>query len=378
MTEDKALIKKDLVLILKLDSKLNYEDIGEVKQVHAAAVNRKLFSTSVGQRYLNKLNQIINGIGKEECLFCGGTTNTDSVVCASCLNKLKGSSINSTQKKPAESNVNKEMQNKVEQKTTESAVEDANKQKEIRSKDDIVKNADKMKQAVIGAVNTQQLIENTKNIIKTAEEKTHIIAENISKNEDYQKAKEHAKNIAKDAQKNIRKNVDSVSENKHVNSLLNKINTFWKARNKKQKLIIVAVATILLIACVGGIADQGNSTGTGAVGNQKEAYKVVNSEYPEKDGWTISEGTTTKVPQGWFWTPIGKTKDYMASEVVDSQDEEKVKDFYVQIECWTFNVHCKGPTRVQGGQIIVNSEGKMMCMGVFDGVPLSDTFFRIR
>ena len=116
MTEDKALIKKDLVLILKLDSKLNYEDIGEVKQVHAAAVNRKLFSTSVGQRYLNKLNQIINGIGKEECLFCGGTTNTDSVVCASCLNKLKGSSINSTQKKPAESNVNKEMRIRLSKK----------------------------------------------------------------------------------------------------------------------------------------------------------------------------------------------------------------------------------------------------------------------
>jgi hypothetical protein len=110
VTEDKALIKKDMVLILKLDSKLNYKDIGEVKQIHATAVNRKLFSTSEGQRYLNKLNHIINGVGKEGCLFCGGTTNSDSVVCASCLNRLKGMSTNSAPKKPTESNVNKEMQ----------------------------------------------------------------------------------------------------------------------------------------------------------------------------------------------------------------------------------------------------------------------------
>lgn len=91
MAEDKSLLKKDLMLILKLNSKLHYDDITEVKKVHNVIKQKNMFETSVGQRYIRRLEQIIQGESTDKCLFCGKNGASNSVMCLDCLAKLQPS-----------------------------------------------------------------------------------------------------------------------------------------------------------------------------------------------------------------------------------------------------------------------------------------------
>lgn len=89
MAEDKTLLKKDLALILKIDTKLHYDNIAEVKKVYQTLADKKMFGTSIGQRYLKKLESVIQGNDTDKCIFCGKQSIKQSVMCSNCLAKLQ-------------------------------------------------------------------------------------------------------------------------------------------------------------------------------------------------------------------------------------------------------------------------------------------------
>ncbi|MCR4869350.1 MAG: hypothetical protein K5889_07720, partial [Lachnospiraceae bacterium] len=81
----------------------------------------------------------------------------------------------------------------------------------------------------------------------------------------------------------------------------------------------------------------------------------------------------------WMMTPIGKNVKYTENQISNSNDSQLIQDgFSVTVECWCYSVHRIGKNLVEQGQILVSPDGKMFCMGVFDGVPLQDVFFRIK
>jgi hypothetical protein len=89
MNEDKALLKKDLILVLKLNSKFNYGNIEEVQKIYDALTKQDILTTSVGKRYLAKLKQILNGTDSYSCMFCNAQTTQESIICKECLAKFQ-------------------------------------------------------------------------------------------------------------------------------------------------------------------------------------------------------------------------------------------------------------------------------------------------
>lgn len=89
MPEDKTLLKKDLALVLKINAKLRYDNITKVKQIYQILVDKNMLRTSIGQRYLKKLESIIQGNVTNKCLICSKQCTSQSAICAECLAKLQ-------------------------------------------------------------------------------------------------------------------------------------------------------------------------------------------------------------------------------------------------------------------------------------------------
>ena len=113
MDENKELLKKDLQIILQLDSKMNYANIDAVKKVYTHIVEKEIFRSSLGQRYLKKLEGIISGKNTNTCVFCSKDLTDGKIICGNCLDKL--THIDSSRKEetvPAPQKVVKSVMNK--------------------------------------------------------------------------------------------------------------------------------------------------------------------------------------------------------------------------------------------------------------------------
>ena len=91
MEYENSLMKKDLSIILKINEKMNYADITKVQKVHDEIIQKGMFKTNLGTRYIERLKQIIADIYNDKCIFCGKTiANTeDTVLCDECLKKYE-------------------------------------------------------------------------------------------------------------------------------------------------------------------------------------------------------------------------------------------------------------------------------------------------
>ncbi len=89
MAEDRALLKKDLELVLKLDARLHYDNLAEVKYVHQMVTAKKMFVSSLGQRYQKKLEAVLNGNGAAKCMFCEKDCGKETVICPTCMARLQ-------------------------------------------------------------------------------------------------------------------------------------------------------------------------------------------------------------------------------------------------------------------------------------------------
>lgn len=101
MEAEKTLMKKDLALILKIDKRMVYGDIENVKKIHDAILERGMFHTVLGTRYIKKLEQILQGMDSSKCLFCGKQIENPNktVLCNECTEKFMKPSSQSEQTK---------------------------------------------------------------------------------------------------------------------------------------------------------------------------------------------------------------------------------------------------------------------------------------
>lgn len=87
---NQELIKKDLVYILQLNTKTNYKNPAEVQKIRNYALQRNLFKTTLGQRYMKRLEMLISGVSaSNNCVLCNKALDNSSLVCTSCLTKYK-------------------------------------------------------------------------------------------------------------------------------------------------------------------------------------------------------------------------------------------------------------------------------------------------
>ena len=87
---DKELIKRDLSLILQLNAKLHYNNKEELKMTYNMLQQKNAFKTALGQKYLRRLAQIVNGINtSQQCILCGNNLDNPSVICTNCLKKYQ-------------------------------------------------------------------------------------------------------------------------------------------------------------------------------------------------------------------------------------------------------------------------------------------------
>lgn len=94
MADDKELIRKDLAIILKLDSQIDYSQKMTVEKYYKDIMAKGLLTTPLGQRYMRRLEQIIDGEASyNKCLFCNSQTQGNTVICPACTDKFKKPSV---------------------------------------------------------------------------------------------------------------------------------------------------------------------------------------------------------------------------------------------------------------------------------------------
>lgn len=83
-------IKKDITYILQLNNQIQYHNKKEVKRAHDMVIEKQLFKTVLGQKYLVRLEQIIDGTENSySCVLCGKDLDNSTLVCSGCLEKYK-------------------------------------------------------------------------------------------------------------------------------------------------------------------------------------------------------------------------------------------------------------------------------------------------
>lgn len=194
MADEKELMKKDLSLIIQIDSKMHYNDIQNVQKIYEAITQKNMFQTSLGKRYVNKLKQIIQGENTGNCIFCGKsvTNPNNTVMCEECSSKFI--------KKPTD--------------TTQATSQ-----------------------------NASTLADNTKNKIQSGDIKSQAqsIGRNISENENLQRSKECAKEMTRDIKKSMSKNNNSTADN---------ASTSQQSAKRKSIVIIGIIALLIIIAII--------------------------------------------------------------------------------------------------------------------------------
>ncbi len=85
-----AFVKKDITYILQLNKQIQYHNKNDVKRAHDMAIEKQLFRTVLGQKYLVRLEQIINGTENSyACVLCGKDLDNSTLVCGRCQEKYK-------------------------------------------------------------------------------------------------------------------------------------------------------------------------------------------------------------------------------------------------------------------------------------------------
>lgn len=346
MTDEKDLIKKDLCLITQIDNKLHYNDILTVQKIYDAVTQKGMFKTSLGKRYVNKLEQIINGTDAVKCILCGKSLQAPkkTVICIDCANRYVKRPNTTSDKQAAKQNIDTKNKNTGVDRNSTSKIND--------------------------------FVENVKVKGKSIDKNARALSKNITENESIKNIKRQAEKLTNDAK-------ETAQNNKFLNSKVKKIKGFWHNRTRKQKYVFVGAAAILFLGIVVNRGSKNNGEysrdAVTSVNSEQEALRYVQAEYPENEGWTVRDGVTTKVFNCWMMTPVGNTVKYAENEINNSNDPQLIQEGYGgTVECWLYSVYRKGEHKIEQGQILVSPDGKMFCQGVFEGVPLQDVFFRIK
>lgn len=85
---DKELAKRDLLNLMRINARLSYDDVDEVKRTYDMALQSGMFKTALGQNFMKRLAWISEGKkAPHTCFVCRRELDNDTMVCHSCQEK---------------------------------------------------------------------------------------------------------------------------------------------------------------------------------------------------------------------------------------------------------------------------------------------------
>lgn len=90
MESDKEQMKQDIIMITKISLQIDYLNKTQVKEIYDKLIDRKILKTSIGNKYLKRLEMIDHGKEPEHtCVICGQETGDNPIICKNCLGKIQ-------------------------------------------------------------------------------------------------------------------------------------------------------------------------------------------------------------------------------------------------------------------------------------------------
>lgn len=90
MESDKELMKRDIIMVTKISLKIDYLNRTQVKEIYDKLKERKILKTSIGSKYLKRLEMIVHGEEPEHnCVICWQETGDNPIICKNCLGKIQ-------------------------------------------------------------------------------------------------------------------------------------------------------------------------------------------------------------------------------------------------------------------------------------------------
>lgn len=259
--QEKALVRKDLALCLKLNAKLGeYQNRNAVQKVYNWIGMEQRFHTVIGKRYVKRLGEVLEGeTDFVDCVLCNGFMMDGTAICADCLQKYR-----SMIPQPTEQKVSTE--NAAVQKMTAFSRQAANTAKQM------------------GATAKDNL--NTVSV---------RISEFTEENETVSAAKDKLKGIADSSMEKLQENPATAKAVEKGKEQVKKARGKWRGMSRKKRIVIVAVCVLLFAGAVGG-SSSGSVGGDNVLdyigADEKAVYKIYdkNDFYSYYDTMLMNDG----------------------------------------------------------------------------------------
>ena len=85
---DKEQLKKEVSAILGISDKYDLRERSNVSKIKTYYETKASLTTSVGRKYLERLNALEAGETNCSCIICKNNISDDGVICSSCMNRL--------------------------------------------------------------------------------------------------------------------------------------------------------------------------------------------------------------------------------------------------------------------------------------------------
>ena len=242
--QEKALVKKDLALCLKLNAKLgDYQNLNSVQKIYNWIGMEPRFHTVIGKRYVKRLGEVLEGeTDFVDCVLCNGFMMDGTAVCADCLQKYRN-----LIPQPAE-----------QQKQSESGT------------------VQKMTAFSRQAANTAKQVGVTaKDNFNTV---TAKISEFTAENETVSAAKDKLIGMADNGMEKLQANPEVAKAVEKGKEQAKKAQGKWRGMSRKKRIVAVTVCVLLFLGAIGELSSSGSVGGDNVLdylgADEKEVYKV--------------------------------------------------------------------------------------------------------
>ena len=320
MTEqEKALVKRDLALCLKLNTKLgDYQNINAVQKVYDWIGKEPRFHTVIGKRYVKRLKEVLEGeTDFADCVLCNGFMMDGTAICPECLQKYR-----SLIPQPVEQTGQGE--NDTVQKMAAISRQAANKAKQMSA---------------------------------TAKDSFNTVSEKISEftedNETLSIAKDKLRGIADSGMEKLQTNPDVAKVMEKGQEQAQKARGKWRKMSKKKRIVIVAVCVLLLFGVIGNLGGE-------KIESSEDAEKLLRQTIYSGAGYDfIYTGEVYGEETEWYFNlQVGEnTSD---TQAVTAARKQKTHDDFTASHFYVF----KDNNSI--GSCMVSVDGRIVVYG--DGV----------
>ncbi len=242
--QEKAFIRKDLTLCLKLDAKLgDYQNRNAVQKMYNWIGMEQRFHTAIGKRYVKRLGEVLEGeTDFADCVLCNGFMMDGTAVCGECLQKYR------------------------------MLISQDSGQKVQVQKDTAQKVAAFSGQAAHTAI---QMGNAAKDNLHTVSAK---LGEFARENETVGAAKDRLKGMADSGMEKLQNNPEAARAMEKGKEQVKKAQGKWRGMSRKKRIVIAAVCALLFLGAIGELSSSGSVGGDNVLdyigADEKEVYKV--------------------------------------------------------------------------------------------------------